>query len=307
MKRFVIWLMLVTLVASCAVNPTPTPVAVAPTQAPTWTPQPTFTPNPTYTPRPTLTPFPTATVLPTATFVPPTLTPTPVTYVVQPGDMLNVIARQFQVAPEAIIATNNIQNPNIIEVGSVLVIPIGPAGGITATAQITPTIRPVVARPVAPVAPPPPPSNMVYAALRIVYPENGTTLKYDETGKQGGTDDITFVWLPVGPLASGTQPCSWQGQPNGTEGWLWDRYQIEFNPPLYNNNFKKWLDVFHNDQGTSRVFSLLEFAPGVSYTWRVAVGRWCVASNYDNQDPKHQGFLGLVSPYTEPRTFMYTR
>jgi PBP1b-binding outer membrane lipoprotein LpoB len=62
-RRLIGILILALLVAGCATNPTPTPVASVPTQAPTWTPQPTYTPNPTYTP------FPTPTVLP------PTATP----------------------------------------------------------------------------------------------------------------------------------------------------------------------------------------------------------------------------------------
>src|SRR5512136_2366093 len=100
--------MLVLMVAGCATNPTPTPVAPVPTQAPTWTPQPTYTPNPTYTPFPTPTVLPpTATPAPTSTPAP-TATPTPVTYVVKPGDMLNALAQEFSVAPEAIIAANNI-------------------------------------------------------------------------------------------------------------------------------------------------------------------------------------------------------
>jgi hypothetical protein len=142
---------------------------------------------------------------------------------------------------------------------------------------------------------------------QILYPENGKTLKYDAKDKNGGADSITFDWLPVEQLERGTQPCSWQGQPNGTTAFLWDRYQIEFSPPLYDTNYRKYFPIYSNDQGANKEFSLLMFQPNVSYTWKVALGRWCVTINYDNQDPKHQGFLGLVSPYSEPRTFMYTR
>ena len=131
--------------------------------------------------------------------------------------------------------------------------------------------------------------------------------KYDPNDKHGGVDSITFAWLPVSyNLESGKTPCHWDAQPNGTTAYLWDRYQIEVNPPLYNAKLNMTLPIFHNDQGTNRIFSLLEFKPGISYAWRVAVGRWCV-SNFDNQNPKHQAFLGLASPYTESRTFMYTQ
>lgn len=322
MKRSVSILILALLVAGCATNPTPTPVASVPTQVPTWTPQPTYTPNPTYTP------FPTPTVLPpTATHTPgtsqgqaptstpaPTATPAPVTYVVKPGDMLNSLAQQFSVAPEAIIAANNITNPNIIEVGSVLVIPLTVTGELSATAPISVTPKVVAARPVAPVAPAAPapkpaPANFVYPMAHILYPPNGATLKYNSKEKQGGTDSIVLSWLPVGQLlgAEDKQPCSWQGQPNGTTGYIVDRYHIEFNPALWNAQWKRAYPVFHNDHGTNREFNLLEFQSNVSYSWRVVVGRWCVLINYDNQDPKHNVLLQLVSPYTEWRTFMYTQ
>lgn len=58
---------------------------------------------------------------------PPGSTPTPptgtVTYVVQPGDTLSKIARQFNTTVQAIAQANNIANPNLIFVGQVLVIP----------------------------------------------------------------------------------------------------------------------------------------------------------------------------------------
>jgi LysM repeat protein len=306
-KRSVTILMLALLVAGCATTQTPTPVVSVPTQAPTWTPQPTYTPNPTYTPfpKPTVLP-PTATPAPTSTPAP-TATPTPVTYVVKPGDMLNSLAQQFSVAPEAIIAANSITNPNIIEVGSVLVIPLTVTAELSATVPISVTPQPVAVRPAAPVAPRPAPANFVYPKPQILYPENGKTLKYDEKGKNDGTDSITFAWLPVGQLERGTQPCSWQGQPNGTTAFIVDRYQIEFSPPIYNSNYNTFFPVIHNDQGVNKEINLQEFQPNVSYTWKVAAGRWCVTINYDNQDPKHQNFLSLVSPYSESRTFMYTR
>lgn len=52
--------------------------------------------------------------------------PTAVTgqiYVVQPGDTLNSIARQFNTSVEAITAANNIQNPDSLLVGTTLTIP----------------------------------------------------------------------------------------------------------------------------------------------------------------------------------------
>jgi hypothetical protein len=57
------------------------------------------------------------------------ITPTPppsgcrATYTVRPGDTLYAIALRFQTTVWAIVAANNIQNPNLIFVGQVLCIP----------------------------------------------------------------------------------------------------------------------------------------------------------------------------------------
>ncbi|MBX3055135.1 MAG: LysM peptidoglycan-binding domain-containing protein [Anaerolineae bacterium] len=44
-------------------------------------------------------------------------------YVVQLGDTLNSIARQFNTTVDAIIVANNIQNPDALLVGTTLIIP----------------------------------------------------------------------------------------------------------------------------------------------------------------------------------------
>ena len=297
MKRFILVLILASLLTGCATSPTPAPTAPPPPPAPTWTPQPTYTPNPTYTPFPTRTPLPTPTFTPAAT-----ATPTPITYVVRPGDTINSIAKQYQVPPQVLAAANAIQNVDLIEAGQTLVIPLASSAAMPATASIPATPQPVARVPAAPAAPAPKPSGMIYPAPPILQPLNGATLKY--SGAKG-IDSITFQWLPVGELESGTQPCSWTGQVNGTTAYIVDRYQIEFNPPVISQY--GIYPIFHNDHGLNREFNLLEFKSQVVYTWRVAVGRWCVIpdNQFDNQDPKHQAFFGLVSPYTEPRTFMY--
>jgi LysM repeat protein len=73
-----------------------------------------------------------ATTPPPGTTPPPPPPPPPtgtVTYVVQPGDTLSRIARQYATTVQAIAQANNIANPNLIYVGQVLVIP-GATGGI---------------------------------------------------------------------------------------------------------------------------------------------------------------------------------
>ncbi|MFO7664235.1 MAG: LysM peptidoglycan-binding domain-containing protein [Chloroflexota bacterium] len=86
-----------------------------------------------------------------ATTTPPVTTPIPppsppptgnITYVVQPGDTLSKIARQYGTTVQAIVQANNIPNPNLIYVGQVLVIP-GTTGGVP-----TPDPGPVTPGPV---------------------------------------------------------------------------------------------------------------------------------------------------------------
>jgi murein DD-endopeptidase MepM/ murein hydrolase activator NlpD len=49
----------------------------------------------------------------------------PETYIVQYGDMLSVIAERYSVSLEAIVQANNISNPDALEVGQSLTIPVG--------------------------------------------------------------------------------------------------------------------------------------------------------------------------------------
>lgn len=67
---------------------------------------------------------PTATLNPAAS--PPTVTSPegfPKTHVVQPGETIYAIGRLYGVSAEAIIAANNLANPNLIQPGTTLVIP----------------------------------------------------------------------------------------------------------------------------------------------------------------------------------------
>jgi len=55
-----------------------------------------------------------------------TVTPEPVTHVVQPGETLTRIAQQYNVTTQALMEANNLQNPNYIQVGQILIIPTNP-------------------------------------------------------------------------------------------------------------------------------------------------------------------------------------
>ena len=306
MRRQISILVLVLLVAGCSVGPTPAPTVLVSTQVPTqtawptYTPVPTYTPNPTYTPYPTFTPLSTQTALPTATS---TMTPmpTPVTHVVRPGDSLNSVAAQYGVSPNVLVDANAIQNVDVITVGQVLVIP-SPSSTVSVTIPITVTPKPVVRLALPAPAPTMPPGYM-FPAPKAVRPLNGIRLKYDARMRNGGVDTVTFEWTSVGQLENGTKECRWPGLPNGDIGIMWDRYQIEFTPHLISASGREQIS-HNNDHGLYKTFSLLEFKPDITYSWRVVVVRWCMAK-YAVKTTK-PGSLGLVSPYSEPSTFSFS-
>ena len=100
-------------------DPTPTPTA-EPSSTSTATLAATPSATPSATPEPTATPVP-ATPAPTP---PATPAPTPQpTYVVAEGDTLASIAEQFGTTVQALQAANGIEDPNVITIGQVLVIP----------------------------------------------------------------------------------------------------------------------------------------------------------------------------------------
>lgn len=95
-------------------SPTATPEYFEPltssTSVPTASPTPTSTP--TSTPKPTKTPRPTATPRPLFTF-----------HKVRPKDTLIAIAAQHGITTEALLAANDIRDPNNLELGAQLLIP----------------------------------------------------------------------------------------------------------------------------------------------------------------------------------------
>lgn len=88
--------------------PTPTPPpATADVHLNAVTPRATSTPAPA-TPSPTLSPTP---------------TPTPIIYVVQQGDTLSGIAKQFGIAVEALMDANEVYDARRLQIGQTLIIP----------------------------------------------------------------------------------------------------------------------------------------------------------------------------------------
>ena len=149
------------ILAATACTRTATPAQATPTSEPvqaTLTPvPPTATPMPpTRTPvPPTATPMPptptpvppTATPLPpTPTPVPPTPTgtPTPVIYVVQAGDTLSEIAKEFGVTVEALQEVNAISDPARLQLDQELVIPQRQVEATATSTSVSPTIAQVV-------------------------------------------------------------------------------------------------------------------------------------------------------------------
>ena len=143
-RRFWRWLVLVSLLLSgCG--------QVISREPPTATPIPTV-PQPTVglvVPRlrPTATPGP-ATPSPIAS---PSPTPTPVIHVVQAGETLISISLQYGVSVEAIQAANGILNPQTLQIGQELIIPMGDevAEGSPGLLLPTPTPAPVLVENVA--------------------------------------------------------------------------------------------------------------------------------------------------------------
>lgn len=79
---------------------------------------------------------------PVPTVPPPTPTPSPLLHAVQPGETLAGIAAAYGVSLAELIAVNHIQDPNLIRVGQVLVIP-----GAVAVSPPTPMTPPASPQP----------------------------------------------------------------------------------------------------------------------------------------------------------------
>ncbi len=106
---------LVALTALAAVLPR---AAGQPTVA-SPTPAATVVESPSPSPRPTRTPSPTATATPTQTFTP----LPPIIHIVQKGESVGIIAKQYGVSERAVLEANGLEADSIIRIGQELIIP----------------------------------------------------------------------------------------------------------------------------------------------------------------------------------------
>jgi len=107
------------LFASAGTPPPSASASASATPVPSASPRPTPSPSPS--PSPTL--APTATPSPTVVPTPAPTPPPPRTYTVVEGDTLAEIAQRFGTTVEALQTANDIEDPNEIIIGQVLVIP----------------------------------------------------------------------------------------------------------------------------------------------------------------------------------------
>jgi len=175
------------------------------------------------------------------------------TYVVQPGDTLWRISRQFGTSVDAIVQANRIPNPNLIYVGQVLEIPGAPGQPTVVPPGPTPT-------PQTPPPTPPPPSNQTYVvqpgdtltriaarfqttvqalaqANNIVNPNLiyvGQVLVIPGAGPIGPTPvppQVTPVPPPVGGFGLGGQTQTFANkQPMKDAGMTWVKLQSKWAP-----------------------------------------------------------------------------
>jgi LysM repeat protein len=105
-----------------------------------------------------------------------------INYPVEPGDTIQAIAIRFQIDPTVILENNDISDPKKLQVGQVLIIPVGtitPAPEVKATATPAPRVQPPTLIS--------PPDGGVYAG------ETGPLLRWVATGLL-----LPDVWYQVG-------------------------------------------------------------------------------------------------------------
>jgi micrococcal nuclease len=186
-------------VVSPKLKGTPTVVAgelLAETPIPTHTPYFTYTPYPTYTllPVPTETPTPTDTPVPPTSTQEPTTTPTPIIYVVQAGDTLSAIAKQYGVTVETLQEANAISDPRRLQIGQELIIP---KGGTTVPRDTATEVKPT------------PTSTPVRVQARVMRVIDGDTIEVSMGSK---LYKVRYIGIDAPETKHPEEPVEWMGQ-----------------------------------------------------------------------------------------------
>jgi LysM repeat protein len=139
--------------------------------------------------RQTPAPTPTVVVVATSALTATTPTPGPLTHIIQSGDTISGLAFKYDVPEADIIAANQLQNPNMLQVGMELIIPVGGLPQITPTwtPQPTPTDTPIPFQP--------PSVDMTATALALAG-VTATSLPTPTVAAGGVQIEITEVTSP---------------------------------------------------------------------------------------------------------------
>jgi LysM repeat protein len=172
---------------------------------------PTLTPTITWVKSPTR--------VPTSTPFVPTATPEPVLHIVQPKEVLGIIAQQYGVSVEEIMAANNIQDANMVGIGRQLVIP-----NPQRTPVFTPTHTPTPGTPAPPTPTATPTSPWREIAPVLLAPGDGEVF-------QGQQAVIVLRWASTATL----------GDSEYYEIKLWSVPQGEAHALLFYTQASTWL------------------------------------------------------------------
>ncbi len=120
-------------------------------------------------------------------------------YTVKPGDTIMRIGLETGQAWRDLVRWNNLENPNLIEVGQVLrvVTPTAAAGSTPAATEGVAVARPVTSGNVTPVSPTPPAS-----AASAPRPATAAATP-PPTPAAGGDDELPWIWPAGGQLIGG--------------------------------------------------------------------------------------------------------
>jgi LasA protease len=179
----------------------------------------------------------------------PTPLTVPETYIVQPGDTINIIAQKFGLRPEAIIQENSLINPNYLDVGQVLNFPSNYASSVGPSFKIIPDSELIYG-----------PFNMVFDPISFVQNKGGYLANYvEEVDGQSlsGAQIVERVAkdYSINPkllLAVLDYRAGWVSNPNPdratfeyplgyVDGWHTGLYrQLAWAANMLNNGFYRW-------------------------------------------------------------------